>query len=379
MRFQFLFVVFTAWSIFSFSIECKAFQFIEAEDLLKSSQINLREIGLKFKGKTLPEWMLSNIQNEVSQFSSYTTEEFEEFYSKAWQTLFHFRIRGGKLYVRCNENGLFPPMTEYAGAILLLLKQPGCQLKSGDFLLDFADTVAKNVTTFPILCFSKDPDSNYIMVPDGFAIWKEKIQLMREIDKANSLYPWENKIEKGFWIGSVNGLYFNEPMLWKTNQRSEIVLFSLEHPDLVFAKFSSFINEDRVCDEMKNRHHELHSQRIPQAESCKFKYQIDVEGWSCGFHRTQWVLRSNCVSIKQRGPNTQWFYNGLKPYVHYVPYEADCSDLKNAIEWLRQNDDKAKEIALQGRQFALDYLNTEITYLYLYTVLLELNKLNRSL
>jgi hypothetical protein len=130
---------------------------------------------------------------------------------------------------------------------------------------------------------------------------------------------------------------------------------------------------------MKAMHDFISSNRISQFDSCRYKYQIDVDGWGCGFHRAQWVLRSNCVSVKQRGPNIQWYYNGLKPYVHYVPYETDCSDLANVLTWLRANDDKAKEIALQGRRFALDYLNTDMSYLYLYHVLLELNKLNLSI
>ncbi len=75
----------------------------------------------------------------------------------------------------------------------------------------------------------------------------------------------------------------------------------------------------------------------------------------------------------------QWYYSGLKPYVHYVPYEDYCSDLKDIILWLRQNDDKARKIALNGSAFAKKYLNINISYLYLYYVLVECNKLNLSI
>ncbi len=359
----------------AFCLEHKAFQFVEAEHLIRASGWHKKEIPLNLEGKKLPDWMETTIRKETSAFAPFTEQELEDFFHSAWQTLFHFRIRQGKLYVRCNEDGLFPPMTEYTAAIFHLLKQPQCTLKEGDFLLEFADTVAKNKTRFPILCFCKDPESNYIMVPDGWAIWKERIQLMEEIDQACRVFPWEKKINQAFWMGALNGLFFNDSSLWHTNQRSQVVLFGLKHPDLIFAKFPPFLKEDRVCDEMKAHHSLLSTARISQFDSCKYKYQLDVEGWGCGYHRTQWVLRSNCVCIKQKGPNTQWHYNGLKPYVHYIPYETDCSDLLSILDWLKTHDKEAQDIALQGRQYALDYLNTDITYLYLYRVLLELNKL----
>jgi len=37
------------------------------------------------------------------------------------------------------------------------------------------------------------------------------------------------------------------------------------------------------------------------------------------------------------------------PWVHYVPIKKDLSDLISTIEWLQQNDEKAKEIALNGK------------------------------
>jgi hypothetical protein len=372
---RWLFLLFLPLFTAGFCLEHKAFQFVEAEALLKASDLRKSSISLHLEGKTLPSWMENTILEEVAAFSSFTEAECENFFSSTWQTLFHFRIRNGKLYVRCNENGLFPPMTEYAAAIFYLLQQPGCSLTHGDFFLNFADTVAKNKTSFPILCFCKDPESNYIMVPDGWAIWKDRIHLMKQIDRTCRAYPWEKKIPQAFWMGALNGLFLNEPLLWRTNQRSRVVLFSLEHPDLLFAKFPPFLNEDRVCDEMKAMHSLLSVPRTSQLDACTYKYLLDVEGWGCGFHRTQWILRSNCVCVKQRGPNTQWHYNGLKPYVHYVPYESDCSDLLSVLEWLRTHDNEAKSIALHGHQYALDYLNTDITYLYLYRVLLELSKL----
>jgi hypothetical protein len=67
--------------------------------------------------------------------------------------------------------------------------------------------------------------------------------------------------------------------------------------------------------------------------------------------------------------NSQWYYCGLKPYVHYVPYQSDCSDLASQILWLRQNDLKAREIAREGSKFFEEHLTLEKCHLYLYYAL----------
>ena len=41
----------------------------------------------------------------------------------------------------------------------------------------------------------------------------------------------------------------------------------------------------------------------------------------------------------------EWFYKDIKAWVHYVPVKNDLSDLIHRIEWLRENDHKAKQIA----------------------------------
>lgn len=35
----------------------------------------------------------------------------------------------------------------------------------------------------------------------------------------------------------------------------------------------------------------------------------------------------------------EWYYDILKPWVHYVPVKRDLSDLVEKIEWLKENDD----------------------------------------
>lgn len=44
----------------------------------------------------------------------------------------------------------------------------------------------------------------------------------------------------------------------------------------------------------------------------------------------------------------EYFYPMLKPWLHYVPVASDLSDLVQVIEFLRANDEVAREIADEG-------------------------------
>tara|TARA_B110000285_G_C14615769_1_gene376894 strand:- start:64 stop:231 length:168 start_codon:yes stop_codon:yes gene_type:complete len=55
-------------------------------------------------------------------------------------------------------------------------------------------------------------------------------------------------------------------------------------------------------------------------------------------------MLSGSVALKVDSDFGQWFYGAIKPYKHYVPVKNDLSDLVEQVEWLKQNDDKAREI-----------------------------------
>lgn len=53
------------------------------------------------------------------------------------------------------------------------------------------------------------------------------------------------------------------------------------------------------------------------------------------------MMLGGFVIIKQESPVVQWFYEDMKPYVHYVPVAHDLSDILKVIDWLRAHDAKA--------------------------------------
>lgn len=360
--------------------ESNTSEFVDAADYVNRYYKNeLKKISLSLDDKVLPAWMLSNIKSELLNFEVFSSEDLDKIFLDSEDCLIHYRIRNNKLYFRYNTSAPPSPIAEYTTALYILLSHPHCKITNGDFLLAISDGVDRKKSRYPILCFSKHTDSNYILVPDWYALEPSQNELMAEIERAVEAFPWDNKEEKMFWVGAANGGNYHDARQWRLAPRSQLALFALDNPDIIWAKFTSIKDEKHICSEMKQMDLLICShKRISPFDSCKYKYLIDVDGYSCGFQRCRWILQSNCVPIKQRSSNVQWFYSGLNPFQHYVPYQTDCSDLPDLINWLRNNDDKAKKIALEGKRFHKKYLDFDTTYLYLYHVLKEYNKLNSS-
>lgn len=335
----------------------------------------------------LPEWMEQRLATELATFGSYCIEDLNGPFSDERSSCAHFRIREGKLKVKvptffCSKYQR-PKIETICIAIYRLLHAKGLKLKDGDFLIYLKDGADEISASYPILCFAKNRNSRCILIPDWFSlseekpsndpnllksIFQQKGDVIREITQGEQTYPWHLKSEIAFWRGGAHGNYLTNNALWKTNPRAALILFSIDHPDLVFARF---LNNrfSGICDEMIKLKSQLSAPWMSPMQSCLYKYQIDVDGWASGYHRCQWVLRSNCVPLKQESFYIQWYYAGLNPYVHYVPYLSNCSDLAEKINWLKENDAIAYEIACAGQQFAEKYLNEEMTHLYLYEVI----------
>lgn len=96
-------------------------------------------------------------------------------------------------------------------------------------------------------------------------------------------------------------------------------------------------------------------------EQIKFKYILDVDGWSNTWDATVWKLYSGSVLLKTTSVWKQWYYDDLKKWVHYVPVENDFSDLNEKIEWCRNNNEKCKEIIKNSRKLVIEKLNWDKT------------------
>lgn len=85
------------------------------------------------------------------------------------------------------------------------------------------------------------------------------------------------------------------------------------------------------------------------------KFAIDIDGNSNAWSNLFTRLLAGCCVLKVASPfgYRQWYYDALRPWEHFVPVEADLSDLHERIAWCRTHDRQCAEIAAAGRDFAV--------------------------
>merc|ERR1712216_700955 len=87
-----------------------------------------------------------------------------------------------------------------------------------------------------------------------------------------------------------------------------------------------------------------------------------------------WKLRGNSLQFITMGRYTHWLLpHGVKlrPFEHFLPVRHDQSNLLEQIQWARENDEDAKQIARAAANVTAHMLDPEAGPLvYLYVLLM---------
>lgn len=57
-------------------------------------------------------------------------------------------------------------------------------------------------------------------------------------------------------------------------------------------------------------------------------------------YRLPYLLAGDSVVLKHDSIYYEHFYKQLQPWVHYIPFKADLSDLVEKIQWARDHDEE---------------------------------------
>ena len=104
----------------------------------------------------------------------------------------------------------------------------------------------------------------------------------------------------------------------------------------------------------------------------KFKYIIVPSGHdneATSGRLSSLLAHSGAVVLLQHHQHTYHFSSRLKPWVHYVPLTMNMADATEKIEWLREHDDMAQQIAVNAKNFGKSYLRMEDYFCYTATFL----------
>ncbi len=174
--------------------------------------------------------------------------------------------------------------------------------------------------------------------------------------------PWQKRVPRVFWRGATTGQHRHAPpgpeapddLTWLP--RLDLCARVARSPiaDRYDVGISNIvqINEPHLVARIEASG--LMRGRVPRSAFFGHKWLLVIDGnsnaWSALFAG---LLSGSCV-LKVASPKgfKQWYYDRLKPWVHFVPVEEDLSDLDELVAWLEAHDTDAQAIGQAGRAFA---------------------------
>jgi len=79
-------------------------------------------------------------------------------------------------------------------------------------------------------------------------------------------------------------------------------------------------------------------------DALQYKYLISIDGETAAWKRPEWIMASDSVLFKTTTQYYQWYYDGLIPWVNYIPVRPDMSDVKAKLDWARSHDSVVRQI-----------------------------------
>lgn len=319
------------------------------------------------KYKWMDKLVEKNFRPFCNGFSQQSIEQTKD--SHPW--LVRIKVIDNKVYPVQGEKGAAFAMLEYLvqnyglpDLDILYCQQDGLY----DYILGGA----------PIFCSSKKKN-----VRQGiyFVDWYTHMskpdwdQICNAVDEALKNFPWNKKKEMLIWRGATTDGWYT-PDNWKEQRRGKLCYFSLLYPDLIDARFVG------VCPVTCSDPEAL-AKAIPLAnfmtheDQVSYKYQIVLDGMFTTYPGDRWRLLSNSVVFMHESAFGHWFYDALRPWVHYVPLKSDLSDLLEKLNYIQAHPKIAAYLACNAREFALNFLMSEPIAIYCYKALLKYATLQR--
>jgi hypothetical protein len=175
--------------------------------------------------------------------------------------------------------------------------------------------------------------------------------------------PWENKKSMAVFRGALTGKGRDGFTALSSTNKSEVEKCRHMHRcRLVYTTANSSIVDARLVPLAKQVVTDtiggvlIYGDRLNFEQMLKFKAIIMLEGndVSSGF---KWAMYSNSVVMTQVPTKSSWAMEDvLEPWVHYIPLNQDLADVEEKMQWVIDNDEKARMIAKRGSLWIRDLL-----------------------
>lgn len=194
----------------------------------------------------------------------------------------------------------------------------------------------------------REPDINYVFIPledDFFSMGVE------HWFPQDQLPPWEKRSDELVWRGGCSGIGEGESLrirfvkeIYKYNPNTQVRL-------------------GRWWSENKGIPEELFGEHMHHMYMTSQKIYFIVDGNVIASNH-MWGFATGAVPFLISNSYC-WFSEYLRPYVNYIPIAYDLSDLVEKIEWVKNNDEAAKEIAQGALAFTSHVFSGDFQRKYL--------------
>uniref|UniRef100_A0A023F7V1 Putative o-glucosyltransferase rumi n=1 Tax=Triatoma infestans TaxID=30076 RepID=A0A023F7V1_TRIIF len=323
-----------------------------------------------YKNQTCDECScyLNVIEADLRPFKNGITEEMIRICSSKGVK---YQLIEGKWYR--SKECLFPSRCE---GVEYFLDKLSHELPDLELCVNFHDwsQISKyHSTPLPLFSFSKTNDYYDIMYP-AWSFWKggPAIKLIpqglgrwdlgrQSLLKSAERWPWGNKVRKAFFRGSRT-----------SSERDNIVLLSRANPSIADAAYT----KNQAWKSVKDTLGEPPTDEISLEDHCKYKYLFNFRGVAASF-RFKYLFLCRSLVIHVGDEWKEFFYPSLKPWIHFVPLDknATIEDYRKLLNFLNEEDNIAKSIALRGFDFVYKYLKMEDIFCYWRRLLIQYSKL----
>jgi protein glucosyltransferase len=118
------------------------------------------------------------------------------------------------------------------------------------------------------------------------------------------------------------------------------VLLSRQKPDLVDAQYTKNQAWRSDADTLGAKP----AEEVKLEDHCQYKYLFNFRGVAASF-RYKHLFLCNSLVFHVGDDWLEFFYDALKPWVHYIPVNQNLKDVRELIEFAVENDDLARKIA----------------------------------
>ena len=262
-----------------------------------------------------------------------------------------------RLFFDSGQTDLWGAMHRSLGLVYLLdLLLTGEPVPDRTFLAEFGD---RGYRADSVQFCSTLPDALLIPDPDFFAAGGYQ-DLRREM--AARTQNWHERRTVVFWRGATTGVRRHAPppdgedddFTWlprldlcrRARRSPRAAQYDVGIVDIVQIEEPHLVARIEASGLMRPA--------LPRVTLIAHKAVLVIDGNSNDWSALFCALLSGACVLKVDSPSgfRQWYYDDLKPWIHFVPVRADLADLDDIVDWVMTHDEDACAIGTAGRAFA---------------------------